>query len=123
MTKTPFLCTKFQSDGKSKKEQNGLRECLLRADCDSKIRKYWKLSGKGNLWIKVDDYDVMITEETSDQFRAFINGKKGRLLYASEESAIGVFDAIEKDAANRCQKWGSVRSPQSYAATRRKEYG
>lgn len=55
------------------------------------------MSGKGNLWIKADDYHVVIRDESPGRFRAFINLKKGRLLYPSEDSAkLGVFDAIEK---------------------------
>ena len=78
------------------------REQALRSRADRRAKwlaRKWRRSAKGNLWIKAGDYHVVVAAELGQlgKFRGFINNKRGRFLYESEDAArLALFDAIEK---------------------------
>lgn len=78
------------------------REKVLRSRADRRAKwlaRKWRRSAKGNLWIKAGDYHVVVAAELGQlgKVRGFINNKRGRFLYESEDAArLALFDAIEK---------------------------
>lgn len=78
------------------------RERVLRSRAARRekwLTRKWRRSAKGNLWIKARDYHVVVAAEIgqSGKFRGFINEKRGKILYESENAArLALFDAIEK---------------------------
>jgi hypothetical protein len=78
------------------------REQVLRSRADRRTKwlaRKWRRSAKGNLWIKAGDFHVIVAAEIGQpgKFRGFINNKRGKFLYESEDTArLALFDAIEK---------------------------
>ena len=78
------------------------REKALRSRADRRAKwlaRKWRRSAKGNLWIKVGDYHVVVSAELGQmgRFRGFINNNRGQFLYESEVVAqLALFNAIEK---------------------------
>jgi len=62
------------------------------------LKKKWKLSRKGNTYLKTKDgFHVGCFEAESGGFRAWIGPRRGRLVHPSIDAAkLAIFDALDK---------------------------